>query len=115
MAIKHNISFWETGAGANSRRTHNGRGGRSGDGRQPRNSKCLTALGHPFRFLTATNHSSKHMKKNILKIFLAVVCFTALILAGAENPDGSCNIPWTLCWLSVCFITARGLKKLGVK
>ena len=54
--------------------------------------------------------------KKIVKTILAVLCFTAIILAGAENQDGSCNVVWTLFWMSVAYLSGRGffkLEKLG--
>lgn len=50
--------------------------------------------------------------KKIYKSILAVICFTAVILAGCENLDGSCNFIWTLAWIAVAFVTARGYKRL---
>ena len=50
--------------------------------------------------------------KNIVKTVLAIVCFTSIILAGAENPDGSCNLLWTLSWISVAYISGRHYMKL---
>lgn len=50
--------------------------------------------------------------KKIVKTVLAVVCFTSIILAGAENPDGSCNLVWTLFWISVAYISGRKYAKL---
>ena len=50
--------------------------------------------------------------KQIVKTVLAVVCFTSIILAGAENPDGSCNLVWTLAWMAVAVLSGRGFFKL---
>lgn len=50
--------------------------------------------------------------KNIVKTVLAIVCFTSIILAGAENPDGSCNLVWTLSWIAVAYISGRHYMKL---
>ena len=50
--------------------------------------------------------------KNVLKTILAVACFAGIILAGSEEPDGSCNIIWTLGWLSAAVLSAYGLKKM---
>ena len=50
--------------------------------------------------------------KNIVKTVLAIVCFTSIILAGAENPDGSCNLLWTLSWIAVAYISGRHYMKL---
>ena len=46
------------------------------------------------------------------KTILAVACFTGIILAGGENPDGSVNFIWTICWLAVAALSAFGYKKL---
>ena len=51
-------------------------------------------------------------KKHLIQAPLAVLLFFAIILAGAENMDGSCNIPWTLSWMAVAFILARIIKRL---
>ena len=51
-------------------------------------------------------------KKHLIQAPLAVLCFIAIIFAGAENLDGSCNIPWTLSWMAVAFILARLIKRL---
>ena len=50
--------------------------------------------------------------KKALKTILAVACFTGIILAGCEEPDGSCNIIWTLSWLSVAVASGLGLKRM---
>ena len=50
--------------------------------------------------------------KTIVKTVLAIVCFTSIILAGGENPDGSCNVVWTLCWMSVAYLSGRYFFKL---
>lgn len=82
MAIRHYISFWEPGAGANS-----------------------------LRFLRNIL-TVDTMKRKPLQIPLAVLCFIAIIFAGAENIDGSCNVVWTLSWMAVAFILARLIKRL---
>jgi len=51
------------------------------------------------------------MKKTI-KSILAVACFAGIILAGCEEPDGSCNIIWTLGFLALAFASGYGLKKM---
>lgn len=54
--------------------------------------------------------------KKIVKTILAVLCFTAIILAGGEKPDGSVDFVWTLFWISVAYLSGRGffkLEKLG--
>lgn len=50
--------------------------------------------------------------KKIVKTVLAIVCFTAIILAGGENPDGSCNLVWSLSWIAVAYISGRHYMKL---
>ena len=50
--------------------------------------------------------------KKIVKTVLAVVCFTSIILAGAENLDGSCNLVWTLTWMAVAYLSGRYYFKL---
>ena len=50
--------------------------------------------------------------RKIVKTILAVACFAGIILAGGENPDGSCNIIWTLSWLSVAAATGLWLKRM---
>ena len=50
--------------------------------------------------------------KKALKSILAVACFAGIILAGCEEPDGSCNLVWTLSWLAVATAAGLGLKKM---
>ena len=50
--------------------------------------------------------------KKIVKTVLAIVCFTSIILAGGENPDGSCNLVWSLSWIAVAYISGRHYMKL---
>ena len=50
--------------------------------------------------------------KKALKTILAVACVTGIILAGSEEPDGSCNIIWTLSWMGVALLSGLGLKKM---
>lgn len=50
--------------------------------------------------------------RKIAKTLLAIVCFAGIILAGCEEPDGSCNLIWTLGWLSVAVASGFGIKKL---
>ena len=49
--------------------------------------------------------------KKIIKIILGCILFASIVLAGAENPDGSCNVPWTLYWMAVAVLSCVGLKK----
>ena len=50
--------------------------------------------------------------KKIIKTLFAVACFAGIILAGCEEPDGSCNLVWTLSWLAVATAAGLGLKKM---
>lgn len=50
--------------------------------------------------------------KRAVKTLLAVVCVTAIVLAGAENPDGSCNLLWTLGWMATATLAGLGYKKM---
>ena len=48
--------------------------------------------------------------KKIVRFFASALCVVSIILAGAENLDGSCNLVWTLGWLSVALTTGLYLK-----
>lgn len=48
--------------------------------------------------------------KRIAKTILGCACFAAIILAGAENPDGSCNLVWTLSFLAIALLCGLGRK-----
>lgn len=50
--------------------------------------------------------------KRAVKIILGCICITSIILAGAENPDGSCNLAWTLSFLGAAVLSGYGLKKM---
>lgn len=41
-----------------------------------------------------------------LKTILGCLCVASIILAGAENPDGSCNVIWTLGWMASAVVSA---------
>ncbi len=53
--------------------------------------------------------------KKILETTLGLICIFALVLGGAENPDGSCNFIWTISCLSVSGLCAWALTKLEKK
>ena len=57
---------------------------------------------------------NKTMKK-ALEIILSVVCFASIILAGAENPDGSCNPKWTLGFLALAVASGYVLTRIMEK
>ena len=50
--------------------------------------------------------------KKFAKIVLAIACVAGIILAGCEEPDGSCNLIWTLGFLALAVASGFGLKKL---
>lgn len=50
--------------------------------------------------------------KNIIKAVLAAAVLIGIVLAGAENPDGSCNYAWTLGWMAVVAVAGFGLKRM---
>ena len=50
--------------------------------------------------------------KTALKTILAVACFAGILLAGCEEPDGTCNIIWTLSWLAVATASGLGFKRI---
>ena len=63
--------------------------------------------------LKKENHQiTRNTMKKALKTILAVACFSGIILAGCEEPDGSCNLIWTLSWLAVAVASGFGLKKM---
>ena len=39
--------------------------------------------------------------KKIFETILGLGCLFSLVLAGAEEPDGSCNLVWTLGFLAL--------------
>lgn len=50
--------------------------------------------------------------KRFFKVVLGCVCFASIILAGAENPDGSCNFFWTIGFLAAAVLSGLGYKRL---
>ena len=53
--------------------------------------------------------------KQILKSILALVCLLALVLAGGERSDGSCDIIWTASWLAVAVVCGIACHMLNKK
>ena len=51
--------------------------------------------------------------KKILSTILALVCLLAIVLGCAENPDGSCNLAWSLTCLAVAAACGWGWSKLN--
>ena len=50
--------------------------------------------------------------QKIVKSLLAVACFAGIVLAGCEEPDGSCNLIWTLSWLGVAVLSGLLIKRM---
>ena len=53
--------------------------------------------------------------KKAFTFILGMVCFVAIILAGAENMDGSCNVKWTLSWMAVATVSGLILSAINKK
>ena len=51
--------------------------------------------------------------RKFLEIIICLVFFLAVILAGAGNPDGSCNLIWTLCCLAIAGLSAWAFNKVS--
>ncbi len=51
--------------------------------------------------------------RKFLEIIICLVFFLAVILAGAENPDGSCNLIWTLSCLAIAGLSALAFNKVS--
>ena len=51
--------------------------------------------------------------RTFLEIIICLVFFLAVILAGAENPDGSCNLIWTLSCLAIACLSAWAFNKIS--
>ena len=50
--------------------------------------------------------------KKIVKTLLAVACVSGIILAGCENPDGSCNLLWSLTFIGIAGFSGLGYDAL---
>lgn len=53
--------------------------------------------------------------KKAIETLLGLGCLTCLVLAGAENPDGSCNIIWTLSFLAGAILFGLAFGKMNEK
>ena len=53
--------------------------------------------------------------RTFFKNLLGAVFFIALCLGCASNPDGSCNLKWTLSCLAISAICGYGWGKLDKK
>lgn len=51
--------------------------------------------------------------RKFLEIIICLIFFLAVILAGAENPDGSCNLIWTLACLAIAGLSAWAFNKVS--
>ena len=51
--------------------------------------------------------------RTFLEIIICLVFFLSVILAGAENPDGSCNLIWTLSCLAIASLSAWAFNKVS--
>ena len=61
---------------------------------------------------TAVFPKTKIIMKKVIKTIFAVACFAGIILAGCEEPDGSCNLIWTLSWLGVAVLSGLLIKRM---
>jgi len=50
--------------------------------------------------------------KKVIKSILAIACVAGIILAGCEEPDGSCNLIWTLSWIGVAVLSGLLIKRM---
>lgn len=50
--------------------------------------------------------------KKFLKILAGTVCIASVFLAGCENADGSCDVKWTLGFLTLALVSGLFLKHL---
>ena len=50
--------------------------------------------------------------KKTLEAILALCCILSLVLAGAEEVDGSCNLLWTLGFLALAAIFGCALHRI---
>lgn len=51
--------------------------------------------------------------RKFFEIIICLVFFLAVILAGAENPDGSCKLIWTLSCLAIASLSAWAFNKVS--
>ena len=51
--------------------------------------------------------------KKIVSTLCALGSLTSLMLGAAQNPDGSCNLLWTLGCMAVCLILGYIAVKLN--
>ena len=51
--------------------------------------------------------------RTFLEIIICLVFFLAVIMAGAENPDGSCNFLWSLSCLAIAGLSAWSFNKVS--
>ena len=51
--------------------------------------------------------------RTFLEIIICLVFFLAVILAGAETADGSCNFLWSLTCLAIAGLSAWAFNKIS--
>ena len=51
--------------------------------------------------------------RTFLEIIICLVFFLAVILAGAETADGSCNFLWSLSCLAIAGLSAWAFNKVS--
>lgn len=84
------------------------RGNKKEPGRSPTTFLLTTAK---VRLFSIPAKKTNDMRK-IVKAILAAACIAGIILAGCENPDGSCNLIWTLGFLALALISGYGFKNM---
>lgn len=51
--------------------------------------------------------------KRIVEVTLTIIAGISLILACAEQADGTISMTWSLGWMAVLFISAKILERMG--
>ena len=52
------------------------------------------------------------MRKRLLKGAAGAACFSSIILAGCETPDGGICVWWTLLFLALAVLSAMAYKRM---
>ena len=50
--------------------------------------------------------------KKFLKWVVGAICIASVFLAGCENEDGSCDLAWTLGFLTLALVSGLFLKHI---
>lgn len=53
--------------------------------------------------------------RKFLRSLAGFACIASVILAGCEEPDGGCNLLWTLGWMALALVLAVVLDKTSTK